>query len=169
MAGVGEVIEEKYQEAAELAVGLVEAIKRTGIRAVALRDRYAKLLMPLEGNVNHVGVMYAGSLFTLGEIAGGAIHLTSFDGTRLYPIVKEVNISFRRPAVTDVTMEVELSAEEASRIQAEALEKGKADYVLNLELEDAEGEVVSTVAGTWQVRRFPEGMPPRPGRPPESS
>jgi acyl-coenzyme A thioesterase PaaI-like protein len=133
-----------------------------------LRDRYAKMLMPLEGNLNHVGVMYAGSLFTLGEIAGGAIHLTSFDGSRLYPIVKEIHIRFRRPAATDVTMEVELGAEQAARIQAEALEKGKADYVLNLELKDAEGEVVSIVAGTWQVRRFPEGMSAGPARPLES-
>jgi acyl-coenzyme A thioesterase PaaI-like protein len=156
------MIEEKYREAAELAVGLVEAIKRTGIRALALRDRYAKMLMPLEGNVNHVGVMYAGSLFTLGEVAGGAIHLTSFDAGKLYPIVKEVHIRFRRPAASDVTMEVGLGAEEAARIQAEALEKGKADFVLNLELKDAGGEVVSIVSGTWQVRRFPEGMALQP-------
>ena len=152
------MIDEKYRSAAEPLVGAVEAIKRTGIRAVAARDRYARMVMPLEGNVNHVGMMYAGSLFTLGEIAGGAIHLTSFDGSRLYPIVKEINIRFRRPAATDVTMEVELSEEEASRIQAEALEKGKADYVLNLELEDAAGEVVAIVSGTWQVRRIPKEM-----------
>jgi acyl-coenzyme A thioesterase PaaI-like protein len=152
------VIDEEYRDTAELALGAVEGIKRTGIRALALRDRYAKLLMPLEGNVNHVGTMYAGSLFTLGEIAGGAIHMVSVDTTRLVPIVKEVNIRFRRPAMTDVTMEVELSAEEASRIEAEALEKGKADYVLHLELKDANAEVVSTVVGTWQSRRIPEGM-----------
>ena len=163
------MIEEKYQRAVELGIDSVEGIKRTGIKAVAARDRYAKLLMPLEGNGNHVGMMYAGSLFTLGEIAGGAIHLTSFDGSRLYPIVKEINIRFRRPAQTDVTMEVELSAEEASRIQAEALEKGKADYVLNLELKDADGEVVAIVGGTWQVRRFSEGTPAQPGEPPKSS
>jgi acyl-coenzyme A thioesterase PaaI-like protein len=152
------MIDEKYAAAAELAVGAVEAIKRTGIKVVALRDRYAKLLMPIEGNVNHVGMMYAGSLFTLGEIAGGAIHVVSFDVTRLVPIVKEVKIRFRRPAMTDVTMEVELSEEEASRIQTEALEKGKADYVLSLELEDTNGEVVSIVGGTWQVRTMPKGM-----------
>ena len=152
------MIDEKYAAAAELVVGAVGAIKRTGIKVVALRDRYAKLLMPLEGNVNHVGMMYAGSLFTLGEIAGGVIHMVSFDVTRLFPIVKEVKIRFRRPAMTDVTMEVELSAEEASRIQTEALEESKADYVLNLELVDASGEVVSIVGGTWQVRTIPEGM-----------
>ena len=152
------MIDERYRDAAERAVGAVEGIKRTGIRAIALRERYVKMLMPLEGNVNHVGMMYAGSLFTLGEVAGGAIHLTSFDRKRLYPIVKEVNIRFRRPAMTDVTMEVELSEEEASRIQAEALEKGKADFVLNLELKDADGEVVSIVDGTWQVRTIPNGI-----------
>jgi acyl-coenzyme A thioesterase PaaI-like protein len=146
------VIDEKYRGADKLIVDAVEGIKRTGIRVVSLRDRCAKMLMPLEGNVNHVGMMYAGSLFTLGEIAGGAIYVVSFDMTRLFPIVKEVNIRFRRPAMTDVIMEVELSAEEASRIQAEALEKGKADFVLNLELEDADGQVVSIVEGTWQVR-----------------
>ncbi len=150
------MIDEKYRHAAERAVGAVEGIKRTGIRAVAFRDRYAKMLMPLEGNVNHVGMMYAGSLFTLGEIAGGAIHMVSFDMTRLFPIVKEINIRFRRPAMTDVTMEVELSAEEASRIQAEALETGKADYAFDLDLEDAGGEAVAIVHGIWQVRPLPQ-------------
>jgi acyl-coenzyme A thioesterase PaaI-like protein len=152
------VIEEKYQKAVELGIDSVEGIKRTGIRAVAARDRYARMVMPLAGNVNHVGMMYAGSLFTLGEIAGGAIHTVSVDLTRLFPIVKEVRIRFRRPAVTDVTMEVALSEEEASRIQAEALEKGKADFALDLEIEDANGEVVSTVGGTWQSRLIPQGM-----------
>jgi acyl-coenzyme A thioesterase PaaI-like protein len=152
------VSDEKYAGAAGLITDAVEAIKRTGIRVVALRDRYAKMLMPLEGNVNHVGMMYAGSLFTLGEIAGGAIYAVSFDMNKLFPIVKAIKIRFRRPATTDVIMEVELSAEEAARIQAEALEKGKADYVLNLELEDASGEVVSIVEGTWQVRTISKEM-----------
>jgi acyl-coenzyme A thioesterase PaaI-like protein len=152
------VIDEKYRGVAEPLIGAVEGIARTGIRVVALRDRYAKMLMPLEGNVNHVGMMYAGSLFTLGEIAGGVIHTVSVDMSRLFPIVKDVSIRFRRPATTDVTMEVELSAEEASRIEATALKEGKADFALNLELKDANGEVVTIVTGTWQSRVIPEGM-----------
>jgi len=152
------VIDEKYTGADKLLVNAVEGIKRTGIQVVALRDRYAKMLMPLEGNVNHVGMMYAGSLFTLGEISGGAIHVVSFDMTKLYPLVKEINIRFRRPAMTDVTVEVELSAEQASRIQAEALEKGKADYAFDLDLEDASGEAVAIVHGTWQLRTMAERM-----------
>ncbi|MCD6571401.1 MAG: YiiD C-terminal domain-containing protein [Deltaproteobacteria bacterium] len=152
------MIDEKYKKAADFAVSGIEAIKRTGIRVLEMRDRYAKFLMPLEGNVNHVGMMYAGSLFTIGEFTGGIIFGASFDYNKFFPIVKEVNIRFRRPAMTDVTIEVELSKEEVKRIQKEAEEKGKADFTLDLEIKDVQGETVSLVHGIWQMRKIPEGM-----------
>lgn len=152
------MIDEKYAALIQPALDSVEGIKRTGLKLLEARDNYAKALMPLAGNLNHVGMMYAGSLFTLGEFAGGAIHIVSLDYTRLFPIVKEVTIRYRRPAMTDVTMEVSMTPEEAKRITAEAEENGKADFKLNLELKDAQGEVVSLVGGVWQVRVIPEGM-----------
>ncbi|MCP4756922.1 MAG: DUF4442 domain-containing protein [Proteobacteria bacterium] len=152
------MIEERYKTLAEFSVSLVEGIKRTGIRVIGLRDRYAKILMPLEGNVNHVGMMYAGSLFTIGEFSGGIIHGVSFDVKRFVPIVKEVTIRFQSPATTDVTLEVSLGREEADRIQAEAEENGKADFALELEIKDAGGETVSLVKGLWQIRKMPEEM-----------
>jgi hypothetical protein len=152
------MIEEKYKAAAEYIETGVEGIKRTGIKVLAMRDRYVKTLMPLEGNVNHVGIMYAGSLFTIGECMGGAIYGAAFDVQRFFPIVKEVTIKFRRPVVTDVTLELEMSEEEADKIQKEANEAGKADFTLDLELKDTNGEVVSLVHGVWQIRKIPEGM-----------
>jgi hypothetical protein len=152
------MIEEKYRGAAEFAQSSIEGIRRTGLRILAMRDRYARLWMPLEGNVNHVGMMYAGSLFTIGECSGGVIHGASFDCSRFFPIVTEVAIRFRRPALTDVTLDVELSEEEVDRIQGEAEEKGKANFTMDLEIKDANGEIVSLVHGIWQVRKIPEGM-----------
>ncbi|RJP16727.1 MAG: PaaI family thioesterase [Candidatus Abyssobacteria bacterium SURF_5] len=143
-----------------MAIASVSGIERTGLKILELRDRYAKALMPLEGNTNHVGIMYAGSLFTLGEFAGGAIHLVSMDFSKFFPIVKEVRIRFRRPATTDVTMEVTMSEQEAIRLQAEAEKIGKADYELSLQLKDENGESVAEVAGVWQIRKIPEGMEP---------
>jgi hypothetical protein len=102
--------------------------------------------------------MYAGSLFTLGEFAGGAIHLVSLDFTKFVPIVKEVRIRFRRPAMTDVVMEVTMTEEEAKRLESEAEKNGKADYQLNLELKDLNGGTVAEVGGTWQIRKMSEGM-----------
>jgi hypothetical protein len=152
------MIEEKYKVTAGYVETGVEGIKRTGIKVLAMKDRYVKTLMPLEGNVNHVGIMYAGSLFTIGECMGGAIYGVAFDVKRFYPIVKEVTIKFRRPVVTDVTLELEMSRQEAETIQQEAEEKGKADFTLDLELKDTNGEMVCAVSGIWQIRKIPEGM-----------
>jgi acyl-coenzyme A thioesterase PaaI-like protein len=111
------MIDERFKALAEFAESSIEGIRRTGIKVLEMRDRYAKMVMPLHGNINHVGMMYAGSLFTIGEFSGGIIHGASFDCSRFFPIVTEVTIRFRRPALTDVTLEVELSKEESERIQ----------------------------------------------------
>ncbi len=148
------MIDEKYEALALFVESGIEGIGRTGLKVLSLRDRYVKLLMPLQGNVNHVGIMYAGSLFTIGEVMGGAIFGASFDMSRYYPLVREVHIRFRRPALTDITLETELSEELAVRIRAELEEKGKADFTLDLELIDARGEAVSLVQGSWQGRKM---------------
>ena len=109
--------------------------------------------MPLSGNQNHIGTLYAGALFTLAEIPGGALFLTSFDVQRFYPLIKEMNLRFRRPATSDITVEARLSDEEIARIQAEAEQNGKADYHLELQLCDASGEVVAQTRALYQLRK----------------
>lgn len=149
---------EEMKAIAEMAIDGIDAIRRTGIRVLEVRPRYTKILMPLKGNVNHAGMMYAGSLFTIGEIPGGILHIASFDVNRFFPIVKEVNIRFRRPATTDVTLEMELDREQADHIQDEAEKKGKADFSLKMEIRDTAGEVIAIVNGTWQIRKIPAEM-----------
>jgi len=148
------MIEEKFKALALYVESGIEGIRRTGLKVLSLRERHVKLLMPLKGNINHVGMMYAGSLFTIGEVMGGAIFGVSFDMGRYYPLVREVNIRFRRPAMTDITLEVVLSEEKVTAIRAELEEKGKADFTLEFGLTDANGEVVSIVQGVWQGRKM---------------
>jgi hypothetical protein len=76
-------------------------------------DHHVKLFLPLEPNINHIGTIYAGSLFSIGVFIGGVLFLASFDHTRVYPIVKAINIQFRRPASTNVTVESTLSEADA--------------------------------------------------------
>ena len=152
------MIEEKFKDLAVSAVSMVPGIERTGIKIVELKDGYVKCVMPLEGNINHVGIMYAGSLFTLGEIIGGIMWGIMFDIEKYYPIVKEINIQFKRPAATDVSLEKEFSEEEAKRIQETAETEGKADYAMELELKDDGGQTVSIVKGIWQIRKMSEEL-----------
>lgn len=127
-------------------------VKRSGLKAEVLEPGHVRLRMPLAGNENHIGSMYAGALFTLAEIPGGALFLTSFDVQRFYPVIKEMNLRFRRPATGDIQVEARLDAEQIERLQREAIEHGKAEFPLDLELTDATGEVVAYSHGLYQLR-----------------
>ena len=148
------MIEEKYKDAASFLEQAVSMIHLTGVKVVSLRDRYAKIMLPLGPNINHIGTMYAGSLFILAEFSGGVIYYVSFDHTKFYPIVKDVSIRYRRPATGDVFLEVGLTPEQVEEIQRSAEEKGKQDWTMDLELKDADGQVCCLVHGTWQIRKF---------------
>ena len=128
-------------------------VQRSGLKAEVLEPGWVRLCMPLEGNQNHIGSMYAGALFTLAEIPGGALFLTSFDAQHFYPIIKEMNLRFRRPATGVIRVEARLSAEEIQRLQNQATDQGKAEYVLELQLTDDSGEVVAERRGLYQLRR----------------
>ena len=127
-------------------------VQRSGLKAEVLEVGHVCLRMPLAGNQNHIGSMYAGALFTLAEIPGGALFLTSFDAQRFYPIVKEMNLRFRRPATGDIRVEARLAAEEIQQLQKQATELGKAEYLLQLQLTDESGEVVAESRGLYQLR-----------------
>lgn len=147
------MIDQKYQDAAVILERIVKIVNAMDIRIVEMWDRHAKVLLPLEPNVNHIGTIYAGSLFTAGEFIGGPIFIASFDHTRFYPIVKTINIRFRRQATTDVTVEADLEPDEVVAIQREADARGKADWKMNLEIKDQTGVVCCLMEGVWQMRK----------------
>jgi thioesterase domain-containing protein len=153
------MIEKKYTGVARYVESGIEAIARSGVKALEFRDRHVKLLMPLDRNVNHIGMMYAGVLFALGEVMGGAIFGVSFDFRKYFPIVKEVQIRYLQPALTDVTLTVDMTEAEVNEVLHMLEEKGKADFTLDLELKDVHETIVARVRGTWQARKIPDGFP----------
>lgn len=127
-------------------------IKRSNLKAEVLEPGFVRLFMPLEGNQNHFGSMYAGALFTLAELPGGALFLTCFDVQRFYPIIKEMNLRFLRPATGDIRVEARLESNEIERLQREAEDQGKAEFTLELQLTNEAGEVVAESLGLYQLR-----------------
>jgi thioesterase domain-containing protein len=146
----------RVEEAVSL--GSVPILEAMGIRVVEVRPGLAAAELPPEPNVNHFGVTYAGSLFSVAEMLGGILSLATFDFddelAGFVPLVKESTIRFRRPAVGVVRAEALLQDSEVDRVRAEALANGKGEFVLEATLTDAGGEVVATTVGTYQVRRL---------------
>ena len=79
--------------------------------------------------------------------------LTTFDVARFYPVLKAMNIRFRRPAFTDVTVDVALTEDEAQRIAREAEQTGKAEFTLTVAVRDAQDRVVAETEGVYQLRK----------------
>jgi acyl-coenzyme A thioesterase PaaI-like protein len=55
----------------------VPTAHKMGIKVVEARPGHAAATVPLEGNGNHFGVIYAGVQFTVAEILGGVIALST--------------------------------------------------------------------------------------------
>jgi thioesterase domain-containing protein len=136
----------------------VPILEAMGVRIVELRPGLAVAELPPGPNVNHFGVTYAGSLFSLAEMLGGVLSLATFDLegelAGFVPIVKESTIRFRRPALGVVRASASLAPAEVARVRADALATGKGEFVLEATLTDAQGEVVASTVGTYQVRRM---------------
>lgn len=146
-------MEEKYKTLADYLESVIGIVAQMGLKVISLTERHAKLLMPLQKNMNHMGTMYAGSLFTLGEMMGGAIFVASFDINKYYPIAKEIQIRYRRPATTDITVEASFGENQIKTVLAVLEEKGKSDVPMKFDLIDAHGEIVAIITAMWQIRK----------------
>jgi acyl-coenzyme A thioesterase PaaI-like protein len=130
---------------------IVPRIGDLGIEVVDLEVGRVVTRAPLGTNGNHLGSMYAGTLFGMAEMMGGVLMYPSFNFTAYLPTVKEVDIRFRRPARTDITGTAVLDEPTLERISRETADMGRSEYVVSTTLTDAGGEVVATAVGTYQM------------------
>ena len=125
---------------------------KMGLRVVEAGPGRAAVTVPAEGNGNHFGVVYAGAQFVAAEILGGIIGLTTFDRARYFPLVKNVDIKFVGMARSQIRAEAALDDETIARVEAEAAQRGKADFTLDAVVTDADGQTVATACGLYQLR-----------------
>ena len=135
----------------------IPVLAHMGLEVIEASPGRAAARVPMAGNGNHVGTMYAGVLFSVAEMLGGALGLATFDPARFYPIVKDLRIDFRRPAGSAVTARTSLDDAEIASVLADAERDGKGQFTLTAELTDEDGTVVATTEGTYQIRSHVSG------------
>jgi len=149
---VDDVMDVSLDEVTEVLVTLVPRIGEMGIRITHLVPGRVVAEVGMDGNANHLGTMYAGTLFGVAEVLGGVICHPSFDLARFYPTVKALTIEFKRPATTGVRAEASLTEDAIELIRSTAESEGRAEFVLEAVITDEQGEVVATTSGTYQLR-----------------
>lgn len=133
---------------------LIPIFEPMGLEVVEAERTSVAARLPVEPNVNHVGSVYAGSLFTVAEVLGGLFASTSLVLEGGVPLVKSLQIDFRRPASTSVVARARLTEDEIARILRDAEATGRGEFVLEAEVTDETGAVVATTRGTYQLRRL---------------
>ncbi|MGL4307199.1 MAG: YiiD C-terminal domain-containing protein [Mycobacteriaceae bacterium] len=134
---------------------LIPLVGSTGVYVTELESGLATAELPPEVNGNHIGTIYAGSLFVLAEVLGGIICWETFDRNIYYPIVKDLHIKFSTPARGKIKATARLGSHEIQEINSQVASRGKADFALNVDLIDANGTVVAVSNGVYQLRKLP--------------
>lgn len=133
---------------------LIPAAHAMGVRFLDLQPGRVSATVPFEGNSNHFGAIYAGVIFTVAEVLGGAIHFATFDASTHYPLVRALNIDFVAPGTSNLTATATMSEQEIARIRTAATPDAKVPFVFEAEVTREDGTVVARTRGDYQLRPF---------------
>lgn len=125
---------------------------RNGFLVEEVGPGYVRAKIRLKGNRNHFGGLYAGAFFLVAEIPGGVLSMLEL-GPAYTPILKDMSLTFLKPAKSDVTVEFYLDETTLAAIRHDADSSGRAAFSLEGTLCDDSGEVVATSVANYRVRK----------------
>lgn len=127
----------------------LEPLHRLGVQVLDQTPNSLRVQMPLAGNTNHFGAMYAGVIFTLAEFPFGALFVQRFPLTEMVPVIGELTIRYLAPVTSDLFVSVEVSDKEWDQIRSDVAANGKAKLVRSLELADEAGAIKAVASATY--------------------
>ena len=108
----------------------------------------------IDPNRNHLGGMHAAVQWAVAEMLGGvAYYAHKAELGECWAVVRDVSISFLKPAMTDIRARASFGEAEVAQIKAQLDAAGKAEFVLDIELLDATNTLVTTGRGKYYLRR----------------
>jgi acyl-coenzyme A thioesterase PaaI-like protein len=129
-------------------------VQDSGVKAELLEERHIVLRLPKEKHLNHVGIVYAGSLFMIMELAGATLFGCTYSYGKYIPINKEQSIKFLKMGTTDIVCDLSITKEKAAEMIKPIDEKGKGDWILEMDCKDTEGNVIATSVCHYYIKKM---------------
>ena len=102
-----------------------------GLEVEDVEEGHVRLRMPFARPAeNHLGIVYAGAIFSLAEIAGGVVMLSVFDTSEVTLIIRRLEIDFVRPSRRDLFCNVQLPEALVDEARANIAAQGNADPMM---------------------------------------
>lgn len=138
-----------------VAADAIPIVGKMGVEVLHAERGRCVVRLPFEPNINHVKMVYAGSIFTLAEVPGGVLFGGAFDMTRFYPIVGEMKVRFAKPAMSSLLVDARMTDDEIDRVAGELDEKGRSKWVLEQEVVDESGGIVASTSAVYFGMAYP--------------
>lgn len=104
---------------------------------------------------NHVKMMHAAYLFAGGEFLGGLVPMRHLAKPEIFqPVVRDLKIDFKAPAMTSVTAETFFTQAQAVEMNAALDNEGRYDFTLVADLKDENDVLVAQTTTNYAVRNF---------------
>lgn len=111
-----------------------------------------------ERYTNHLGTVHASALTAVAEAGSGAFLVQVFGETEgLVPVVRRMEVKFRKPANGAVRGRAKVAPEEAGRWLSELAARGWVLASVAMEVVDAAGTVVLTAVVEWFITHAEAG------------
>lgn len=102
---------------------------------------------------NHLNSVYAGVQWSIAEVLGGiAFAANSVPG--YVPLLKSMNIEFKKPAMTDLIAQVRFSDDEALNMKQALENQGRYDFELASNVHDSNGNLVAKGLAVYAIRKM---------------
>ena len=110
---------------------------------------------PLNDNTkNHVNIFHAGPMWMTAEYLGGLIAAHNLDDPKYQPVIAGLNITFLRPAMTDITAETEFSPADALAMNTELEATCSFSYKLHIVIKQNDGNMVAETDGHSVIKDY---------------
>ena len=136
--------------------GAIPFNKHLGLKIEEISEGTGVVTLPEHKRLqNHVGSQHAGGLFAAGEAASGAAFISVFAEHmgNVVALAKGAEIDYQKLAQGPITATGRLDKDAGELIDAMDGEEGKAEFPVEVEMKDGNGQVVATMIVHWHVRR----------------
>ncbi len=136
----------------------VPIIDRLGLKLLERWPDGLLLRLPAgPDNLNHLGSLYAGAIFSFAEAAAALTLASVFAEYALLPVVAGSRINYGLPGLSDLQCEIRVTEADQARIRAQLASDKRAAYTASVQLRDAHGAEVATVELDFLLRLSGQG------------
>ena len=133
---------------------LLPIYRTIGLEVQAADDLLKTRVPYIPGNTNHLGTMHAGVIWMAGEVLGGLAYFShSQELGEAWVTVKKVDIEFKLPVKTAITVLANFPDEERKRIANELRNRDRSRFTLEIKVVDDEKQICAIATGHYVLGR----------------